>query len=115
MARIRFSRARYLIPSTRSFAGEPLIDLCEALPFSWIRSPAASASMYSASEAVIVGPEPTRPMATPVMAGTMNRVKLPVSMKRENPFVMSRPGTMFGISDDSMTMRSVRTAPFKKM
>ena len=45
----------------------------------------------------------------------MNRVKLPVSMKRENPFVMSRPGTMFGISDDSMTKRSVRTPPFTKM
>ena len=45
----------------------------------------------------------------------MNRVKLPVSRKREKPFVMSRPGTMFGISDDSMTMRSVRTPPFTKM
>ena len=115
MARIRFSRRRYFIPSTRSFAGEPPIDLCEALPFSWILSPAARASMYSASETVIVGPDPTRPIATPVIAGTMNLVKLPVSMKRENPFVMRRPGTMFGISDDSMTMRTVRTAPFTNM
>ena len=45
----------------------------------------------------------------------MNRVKLAVIRKSENPFVMRRPGTMFGISDDSMTMRSVRTAPFTKM